>query len=198
MDLDETRDNHPWFVLASEWPSKEVNALGDSTICAPFSAFQHDSFQPGILPGGHNRTVLGKVLPMDGSSTLPVLKQFGPDFNFVIERPGGERSYNREPSRGPDLVRVMQWYWDPVEKEEVCYYGNGMEYMRYNPQTKYYSYPEMKRLRTAVIGEVGMFGMLAGMPTPASEFVTLRQRQVGPPDAIWGRHQNESSIIESY
>ena len=101
-----------------------------------------------------------------------------------IERSGGERSYNREPSRGPDLVRVMQWYWDPVEKEEVCYYGNGMEYMKHISQTKCYSYPDMKRLRIAVIGEVDMFGVLAGMPAPVSKFVTIKQRQVSSADAI--------------
>ena len=78
----------------------------------------------------------------------------------------------------------MEWYWDPVEKEEVCYYGNDMEYMRYNSQTKYYSYSDMKRLRTEVIDEAGMFDVLAGMPAPASETVTLKQRQVGPSNAI--------------
>lgn len=198
IDLDETRDHHPWFVLASEWPSKYVNAAGDSTICAPFSVDRDDAYQPGVLPGGHNRTVLGMVLPMVESSSLPVLKQFGPDFNFVIKRPGGERSYNHDPDRGPDLARIMEWYWDPTKEEEVCYYKKGMEYMRYNPRTKYYSYPDMNKLRTAVIGEAGMFGVLAGIPAPARDFVPLTQRQERPPDKIWGRHQNESSIIEAY
>ena len=143
IDMDERRNRHPWIVLASHWPHEFEDADGGFTDYAEKRVLRDDSTQPGVLPGGHNRTSIGRIDPVDKSSEAPVLKQFGPDFAFSVVELGGERSHDRDPEWGPDLAHVMEWYWDPNAEEEVCYSENRKEYMRYDRQTKQYTYPSL-------------------------------------------------------
>lgn len=200
MDMDVTRSHHPWLVLASEWPTDQEDAKGNFTASAPKTVPSDDPNQPGILPGGKTRTPLGKVIPMYESGDGPVLKRFGPDFDFRVKRPGGDRSYDRDPTRGPDLAHIMHWYWDPATDEEVCFYKDGsLEYMRYDRKSKYYTYPSMRILRGLVIGEAGLLGVLAGLVAPAGRFIPRSERMAPPPATLpWGRHRQEYSIQETY
>lgn len=91
-----------------------------------------------------------------------MLQQFGPRFNFLPVRLGGHRQ--AKPSdKGPGLVRAMEWYWDPVAQQEVCYTKDRLEYMRYDRKTKRYTYPDFSKMSFA--GEQGLFGELQEPPT---------------------------------
>lgn len=104
----------------------------------------------------------GKIIPMTESGDVPVLKRSGPDFNFLVKRPGGDGSYNCDPTRGRDLAHVMHGYWDPATEEEVCFYKDGsLEYLRYDRKSKLYTYASMRTLRGLVAGEAGFMGVLA-------------------------------------
>lgn len=78
MDMDEGRDHHPWIVLASEWPSEHEEASGH------FIHYVQDDDPVGILPGGRDWTSIAKTLPLRTSSEVPVLRQFGLDFEFGV------------------------------------------------------------------------------------------------------------------
>ena len=172
VDMDVTRKHHPWFILASEWPSDLEDAEGGFMVSVPQTVPADDPTQPGILSGGSNRTPLGKVIPMMESGYVPVLKQFGPDFDFRVRRPGGDRSHKRDPTRGPDLAQVMHWHWDPATGEEVCFYKDGiLEYMRYVRNNKSYTYRSMGILQGLVAGEAGLFGGFAAPGAPPSGWV---------------------------
>lgn len=196
MDMDETRDRHPWFVLASEWPTDFEDANGDFTAYAPATVDRDDSTQPGVLPGGRNRTVVGKVVPMTQPRKVPILKRFGPHFNFLMEKPSGDRSYNPNPARGPDLAHVMEWYWDPVKEHEVCYYKDGKEYMRYDRSTKYYTYPSLREHRYSVAGEAGMYGIMAILPQAIPLAARFTSAQHAPLQRPLGSRWSESSSLQ--
>ena len=150
IDMDGGRNRHPWIVLASQWPREFEDADGGFTDYAERRVLRDDSTQPGVLPGGHNRTSIARIDPMDKSSEAPVLKQFGPNFAFSVVRIGGEGSYTGDPEWGPDLAHVMEWYWDPKTGEEVCYGENRKEYMRYSRRTKLYTYPSLPDPRITI------------------------------------------------
>jgi len=142
MDMDEGRDCHPWLVLASHWPSEFEDAEGNFTTYAEKKVLRGDATQPGVLPGGRDRIAVAKLWASDqGSSQVPMLKRFGPEFEFeVLELGAGGSCGEESETYGPDLAYVMHWYWDPVAGEEVCFGGDGEEYMRYNSRTKQYTY----------------------------------------------------------
>ena len=173
VDMGEGRGRQPWFVLASEWPREVEDAKGSFFDHAPAQVDIDDASQPGVLPGGNNRTVVGIVMPMK-KNKIHVLQQFGPDFNFLVNRDPPDRAYHSDPTRGPDLAHIMTWYWDPVREVEVCYYKDGREYMTYSRETKYYTYTSLRIHRLSVAGEVGMFGMLANLPE--SRFIFREER----------------------
>ncbi|KAL8692480.1 MAG: hypothetical protein Q9218_002516 [Villophora microphyllina] len=125
LDMAEGRDHHPWIVLASQ-ADKKVEP--------------NDYSQPGVLPGGKNRTPVAKIIPLDKSSKGPVLLQLGFDFEFNFETFGSDKLHP-EAKYGPDLAYVMDWYWDPKTNEEVCFREDLKECMRHNPLTKLYTYP---------------------------------------------------------
>lgn len=194
LDMENGRDHQPWFVLASHWPVNHEDEDGSFVRHAATRVVRNDTTQPGILPGGRNRTPVAMVESSD--KTVPVLKQFGPNFEFSVARFGGDRAYDRDVNYGPDLAYVMEWYWDPVGKQEVCFDKNGEEYMRYDRGTKEIVYPRLAEIWKTVEGEIGMFGIL--LPRPRGDFVTLEERSNSL--AIYeGQHfQREMSAIDSF
>ncbi|KAG7001894.1 hypothetical protein G7Y79_00030g064270 [Physcia stellaris] len=153
MDMDQGRDRHPWFVLSSAVATFEEQEDGGYWIHVPArlslsnDLFSNDGIsEVGILPGDRERTPVGRIEPKDPSNPVPVLQQFGPDFEFDITRFGGESSRKVDDDRyGPDLAHVMNWYWD-IEKEEFCCYQNGQEYLRYNDHNAQYTYANTEQL----------------------------------------------------
>ena len=94
----------------------------------------------------------------------------------------------------------MHWYWDPATEKEVCFYKDvNLEYMRYDRNSKSYTYPSMGILRGLVAGEAGLFGVLAAPGAPPSGLVP-RSERIGSPPATqaWGQHRLEYSIQQTY
>ena len=174
MDMDQGRQHHPWIVLASGWPNEEENGDGEFTTYAKTKVVRDDSSQPGVLPGDRNRTPVAKLEAMDNSNDEPFIRRFGPGFEIHPIRFGGERSYDKKSSWGPDLPHTMDWYWDPVDEKEVCFGKNYKEYMRYDQQTKQYTYPNMADLLRSAVGEVGMFGELTPVEFTGSISIVAR------------------------
>lgn len=196
IDMELGRNRQPWFVLASEWPTDDDKIIEDNLITyAPKEVPFNDFSQPGVLPGDNNQTPVARIEPFShAASIVPVLKQFGPDFNFVAHRYGSERIYRTiDRTKGPALADVMEWYWDPSNKQEVCYDKNGREYMRYDPASKNLWYPNLLLLRSSTIGEEGMFGTLK-----VPDFVprTARMTEFITPSP-WQIITRESSTIEN-
>ncbi|KAL8815147.1 MAG: hypothetical protein Q9191_008487, partial [Dirinaria sp. TL-2023a] len=190
MDMDLGREHHPWFVLASRWPSDIDNANGEFTAYAEEKVLCNDSTQPGVLPGGNNRTPVAKVYaPNDNDQPMP--KRFGPDFHFEVVRFGGNRTYDKDMNMyGPDLPHVMEWHWDAATGEEVCFYKNGREYMRYDRTKGQYTYPEWEQLQQSVTGESGMFGTLMP-PQLAMTVIPLSAPSSGIPSATSEHRRRE-------
>ena len=201
MDMDEGRDHHPWFVLASEWPSRFEDTDGNFTTYAEKKVMRDDFTQPGVLPGGKNRTPVAKIYVNEEKdiSGLPMLKRFGPNFEFELIRLGGTRSYNENDLEyGPDLAHVMDWYWDPATEEEVCFDKDGKEYMKYDRRTKQYTYPEWEHLHQSVVGESGLFGTLTP-PGSDSSFVPLSAHLTGSlAPSTEQRRQRQTSTAASF
>lgn len=177
VDMDHGRDRHPWFVLSSKVPSYEEQEDGDFFIHVPARlSFSNDFFDyqisdMGILLGDRERTPVGRIEPKDPSNPVPVLQQFGPDFEFDIARFGGESAREVDDDRyGPDLAHIMDWYWDP-EKEEFCCYKNGQEYLRYNDHKVRNTYANTERLDHKVNDEKSIFASTTVSPVgrPAAE-----------------------------
>ncbi|CAO1600915.1 hypothetical protein XANCAGTX0491_004587 [Xanthoria calcicola] len=166
MDDRDVRHRHPWLVLAKEWPTDGIYAgAGGFTMHAEDIVGRNDRKAPGVFPGDKNRTPICRIMPMNkkAGTNVPVLQRLGDNFNFVPERLGGHRPARRS-RNGPGLAKVMEWYWDPVAEQEVCYTSHGLEYMRYDRKSKAYSFPDFARLSFA--GEQGLFGEIEA---PAQE-----------------------------
>ncbi|KAL8942693.1 MAG: hypothetical protein Q9211_001291 [Gyalolechia sp. 1 TL-2023] len=145
IDMDDraSRQRHPWFVLASEWPTDgEETSEGDFIIRAPAVVTKDDPSQAGVFQGDNNRTPICQIVPhgrelKDGKNFL---EQLG-DIDIAPERKGGHRR-GRRTEKGPALAKIMDWYWDPKREQEVCYATEGYEYMRYDRQLMEYSFPD--------------------------------------------------------
>lgn len=126
MDDRNLRHRQPWLVLASEWPADgEETQEGDFTYRARETVFRPDKDAAGVLPGDNNRTTICEIRPMDESKNeIPVLKKFSEGFKFKPVRYSGHRKA-RPSGNGPDLAKVMPWYWDPKEEQEVCFTKEG-------------------------------------------------------------------------
>ena len=168
----EGRGRQPWLVLASHWPADEETSDGSFVLHAQKKVFLCDSTQPGVLPGCRNRTPIGMI--DSPNKELPILKQFGPDFNFGVVRFNGDRPYDTETNLGPDLSHVMKWYWDPSANLEVCFDKYGKECMTFDRQTEKIEYLQLKEMGTTAGREVGMFGII--LPPPRMDFVPLSER----------------------
>lgn len=113
----------------------------------------------------------------DSQSNEPVLKQFGPNFDFKTLRLGGHYSA-RSSIYGPALANVMEWHWDPEAEQEVCYTKRGGEYMRFDRATQRYSFPDFEKM--SVEGQQGLFGGLEEEATldveRSARFITIEER----------------------
>ena len=78
-------------------------------------------------------------------------------------RLGGLRRSIVNTQYGPSLVHVMDWYWDLNANKQVCYTTKGLEYMRYDPRTQEYSFPDFSKM--SFEGEHGLFGDLEALAT---------------------------------
>ncbi|KAG6986715.1 hypothetical protein G7Y79_00073g098140 [Physcia stellaris] len=160
MDMDDRkyRKRQPWLVLAPAWPTDGYEtATGEFTHRAPHTVVFGSSGEYGVLPEGRNRTPIASIIAMDESQRDKiVLEQFGENFHFVPDRRGGHRR-SKPSNKGPALAEAMNWYWDPVLQREVCF-GDGMEYMHFNPETQSYSFPDFSK--TKIKGMNGIFGSL--------------------------------------
>ncbi|KAI4207458.1 MAG: hypothetical protein LQ346_000587 [Caloplaca aetnensis] len=166
MDMDDraVRHRHPWLILASEWPTDgEETEDGGFMIHAEEEVIRGDSIQSGVFPGDNNRTPICRLLPLnrDLNDGEILLQSLGEGFDFKPERKGGHRLH-RDTAKGPDLARVMEWYWDDKAKQEVCYTKNGEEYMRYDPRSKTYFFRDFSSL--GLEEEQGLHGELYGPP----------------------------------
>ena len=126
MDDKNLRHRQPWLVLASEWPT-DGGETQETTFAyrARETVLRPDKGAAGVLPGDNNRTPICKICPVDESKNdIPVLKRFWEGFEFKPVRYGGHRKATISRS-GPDLAKVMPWYWDPKEKQEVCFTKEG-------------------------------------------------------------------------
>ena len=173
MDMGDkrARHRHPWMILASKWPTDgEETAEGEDYYRAEEHVLRDASDERGIFPGDHTRTPICRIEPLAGDQR-PVVLQLGPEFLFNPVRYGNKYHTHSRTRFGPSLVHVMDWYWDPPAKQHVCYTKDGLEYMRYDPQTMEYTYPDLNRM--SFIGEHGMFGTVTGRVTG---FVPLAQR----------------------
>ena len=180
MDMDHGRDRHPWVVLASQWPAPhtEVDVF---RYKAPRRPRRDDDEVRGIFPGDKTRTPVAKLLHIGEQTpsqrSQPFLMQFGPDFKFTLERKGGDRLVRNSrqfKDYHPDLARIMGWFWDAQEKEEVCYAEDGMEFMRYSPRKGKYRVPYLDRV--SIAGQNAMFGEVIPERTGP---VTLSERLGG-------------------
>ena len=161
IDMGDRRVRHrnPWFVLASEWPTDgEETEEGDCYYHAKENVWRDASAEPGVFPGEKNRTPIYRIDPMTLDDERPVIKRFGKDFLFKPVRAGSCRDSDLNSEYGPSLAHVMDWYWDPEAERQVCYTKQGLEYMRYDPLTKEYSYPDLSK--TSPEGEHEMLGDL--------------------------------------
>ncbi len=95
----------------------------------------------GILPGDANRTAMGKIVAMDNQHTGPVLRSFGKEFKFMIVEKGDLGGADQS-VQGPGLAHVMDWYKDPDSKDQICFVEEGVEYMRFHPETRTIRYSE--------------------------------------------------------
>ena len=126
MDDRNLRNRQPWLVLASEWPADgEDTQEEDFTYLATEAVLRPDKEAAGVLPGDNNRTTICEIRPMgESKNDIPVLKRFGEGFKFKPVRYGGHGKA-RPSGNGPDLAKVMPWYWDPKKAQEVCFTKEG-------------------------------------------------------------------------
>ena len=85
--------------------------------------------------------------------------QYGPDFKFTLEPKDGDRLVRNSGEFKDyhlDLARIMGWFWDAQEEEEVCYAEKGVEFMRSSPRTGRYRVPYLERV--SIVGQNAMFG----------------------------------------
>ena len=205
MDMGRNRKNHPWIILASEWP--DVNGDGDTGTGwfeAPRRVRLDAPDVQGIFPGDTRRTPIAKIIPVRAAkpSTVPFLKQLGPHLSFDLYRREGERTFVKNKdyrTYHPDLVRIMSWFWDEKARQEVCYAKNGKECMRYDPSTG--DYPSVNLRDISEDGSIGLFGQMisdftAKSTQPTSGPITLASRGVARQEfhtAGYGSTQDSSA-----
>lgn len=112
MDHRDIRHRHPWFVLAHEWPCDGWDECEDPNEYAGEIVWRGGPMNGGVFPEHVNRTPICSIKPMGNSDpNVPILKQFGEDFNFEPGIVGGW-IFTLPEEIGPVLAHVMDWYWD--------------------------------------------------------------------------------------
>ena len=152
LDMDETgnRKRHPWFLLASEWYDDHcLYSDGDRTIYAEQFVEQGRSDVDGIFPNTNDRTTVARLRSTqleEQNKTGPFLLHFNPDLRFEITRFGQppDQQERTDPRYldGTYLPVIMELYWNPQTKEEVCYNEDKLVYFRYNRLTGDYHYDD--------------------------------------------------------
>lgn len=172
IDADHGRNKQPWIMLASEWPRDgDAPYDEDNLIYAEKRVKRNDRYVRGILPGDNNRTPIARLTPYGKATntTEPTFEQFGANFEFDLERVG--KAGRAEHSEwGPGLPDVMTWWLDPENEEsgeEVCFNADGQVYMRFEPKTKQYSYPNAAIASFSV--QTGEIGNQSPGPVPLSQ-----------------------------
>ena len=170
MDDRDIRQRQPWLILAPEWPT-DGDEMPDGTFThhAAEIVDQDDESVAGVFPGDKNRTTICCIRPQDPAMDMsgqPVLQCFGPGFKFNPVRLGGHRE-SRPSDHGPGLVRMLEWYWDPVTERQVCFNKDGVVYMTYDTRTKEYTYPNFSNMSFA--GEQGLSGEIQEPPLLETE-----------------------------
>ena len=145
IDASYGRRCHPWIVLAAEWRTNDEEYFErheTEIVQVPKKIRFNDPDALGILPPNNNRTTIAPLIPYGGIKVgnEKFASHFGVNFNFDLERMGRSNRGHRSP-RGPDLADIMSWWWDPDNKQEVCYTPAGNLYMTYNPATRQYDRP---------------------------------------------------------
>lgn len=166
MDDRDIRQRQPWLILAPEWPT-DGDEMPDGTFTnrADELVDRDDKCVAGVFPGDKNRTTICCIRPQDPAMDMsgqPVLQCFGPVFNFNPVRLGGHRE-SRPSDHGPRLIRMLEWYWDPVTERQVCFNKDVVVYMTYDTTTKEYTYPNFSKMSFA--GEQGLFGEIQEPPS---------------------------------
>ena len=170
MDDRDIRQRQPWLILAPEWPT-DGDEMPDGTFThhAAEIVDRDDESVAGVFPGDKNRSTICCIRPQDPAMDMsgqPVLQCFGPGFKFNPVRLGGHRE-SRPSDHGPGLVRMLEWYWDPVTERQVCFNKDGVVYMTYDTRTKEYTYPNFSNMSFA--GEQGLFGEIQEPPLLETE-----------------------------
>lgn len=194
MDMDKGRNRHPWLVIASSWPNP-MSVDGDFTRTAPYRVRLDEPEVDGIFPGGTRRTPVAKMRHLPGAKLDQkphFFHHFGPDFNFTIDRMGGDRQFVRSrefKEHHPDLAIIVGWYWDEDKQQEVCYDAEGKEYKRFNSETGRYQ----ARVIGSVVGQFGMFGEVI----PESTGGIPLEKSLALMDASLGEREEETSLKPS-
>lgn len=121
------------------------------------SVKRNDSSVHGVFPGDRNRAPVAQLRyqdPSDDDGSTPFVLPLCKDFCFELASTGGQRA-NRKNStdRGPDLAHLISWWFDSGNGQEVCYSAHRSENMRYDPETRLYTYPSATCINT--ISNVG-------------------------------------------
>ena len=166
IDVSYGRKCHPWFVLAAEFETDDEGHFfnhGSYVVEVPKEVPINDSEAIGVLPGNSNRTTIAKLEHCDDTRRRneKFVSHFGENFRFKFKRMGQDFNRVRSP-RGPDRAHIMDWWWDPKEKVEVCFTPTGQPYIRYNPQTREYDGP-----KDGILDEMG--NILGTVPPPVQE-----------------------------
>ncbi|KAL8828491.1 MAG: hypothetical protein Q9170_006581 [Blastenia crenularia] len=195
IDMDDraVRHRQPWLVLASEWPADREQTSDDGfTFYAEKDVVRNNKWAAGVFPGDNNRTPICCIKPGPGAQEDDiVLRQLGRDFDFSPLRRGGLYRYRRS-DKGPGLARIMDWYWDPKAKQEVCFFKEGV-YLRYDRSTKQYSYPNFSQWR--LDGAPGLFGVIDTTVSrqPESRFIPLHER-TGPSQLLSAQQTHQRQM----
>ena len=147
IDASHHRKCHPWFVSARqlETDSEDDFQKYDTDIMEPATKVKkkNDRNALGVFPGNNNRTPIARLTHFgwapEGEEKF--VSHFGVDFNFEFDRLVGIPDDEIRGEWGPDLVQILDWWWDPIKQEEVCYTHDEKECMRYNPSTREYNDP---------------------------------------------------------
>ena len=148
LDADYGMRCHPWFVLSNSWWTHDEPWIHehDTEFKVPAKKVLRDDEEAlGFIPldGQRNRIPIARLTHYEGKEEgqEKFVTNFGEEFCFDFERMGEDLDVEGS-EWGPSLAEIMNWWWDPVGEEEVCYTQDGTEYLRYNPATRMYQEPE--------------------------------------------------------
>ena len=98
-------------ILASKWLIEDIRSDGEDTARPDKRVRVNDSEALCVFTGYKYPTTIAclKHCGTKPETSVPFLKQFGPNFDFDLERMDGAGIKERS-EWGPDLVGIMGWY----------------------------------------------------------------------------------------